>query len=78
MEQENKLNLNVNVSELEDVTCEKCSNPTFINVVLLKRLPASLSPTGKKGFLPMPAFECSGCGFVNDELIPKAPENGME
>ena len=48
MEEENKLNMNINISELEDVVCEKCENPTFINVVLLKRLPATLSPTGKK------------------------------
>jgi len=76
--EEEKLNLNVNISELEDVVCEKCQNPTFVNVVLLKRIPATLSPSGKKSFLPMPAFECSICGFVNDELIPKLPENGME
>tara|TARA_R110000796_G_scaffold123761_4_gene238216 strand:- start:32823 stop:33059 length:237 start_codon:yes stop_codon:yes gene_type:complete len=78
MEKENGLNLNVNVSELEDVSCEKCSNPTFVNVVLLKRLPATLSPNGKKSFIPMPVFECSACGFVNEELIPKISEPVME
>ena len=32
--EEEKLNLNVNISELEDVVCEKCQNPTFVNVVM--------------------------------------------
>tara|TARA_Y100000310_G_C20075651_1_gene531447 strand:+ start:93 stop:326 length:234 start_codon:yes stop_codon:yes gene_type:complete len=77
MEEEN-LNMNINISELEDVACEKCKGVTFINIVLLKKLPATLSPTGKKSFLPLPAFECSGCGWVNDELIPKLPENNLE
>tara|TARA_R100001509_G_scaffold21481_1_gene11269 strand:- start:16051 stop:16302 length:252 start_codon:yes stop_codon:yes gene_type:complete len=65
------LNLNINPNELDDVVCDSCGNSTFIQAVLLKRIPASLSPNGKKTFLPMPIFECSECGNVNDELIPK-------
>ena len=58
------------LNDLDGVCCEKCGNPTFIQAVLLKRIPASISPNGKKTFLPMPIFECSSCGHVNDELIP--------
>ncbi len=70
------LNLNINPNDLDDVCCEKCGNPTFIQAVLLKRIPASISPNGKKTFLPMPIFECSSCGNVNDELIPKVQGDG--
>jgi|TARA_Y100000592_G_C5353458_1_gene259986 uncharacterized Zn finger protein len=71
MREKDGLNMNINVQELEDVCCEKCKNPTFRQVVLLKRVPAVMSPNGKKNFLPMPVFECSNCGHVNDELLPK-------
>ena len=48
------LNLNINPNELDDVVCDSCGNSTFIQAVLLKRIPASLSPNGKKTFLPTP------------------------
>ena len=65
------VNMNINVSELPDVVCEKCGNPTFRQAVLLKKVSAVMSPNGKVNFLPMPVFECSNCGHVNDELLPK-------
>ena len=55
------------IKDLDGVECEQCGNPTFIQAVLLKRIPASISPNGKKTFLPMPIFECSSCGHDNDE-----------
>ena len=69
---ENKgLNINVKPEDLDDVICDKCKNPTFRQVVMLKKIPASISPNGKVSFLPMPIFECSNCGNINDELVPK-------
>jgi|TARA_R100001509_G_C4777189_1_gene185088 uncharacterized Zn finger protein len=58
-------------SDLPDVVCNECGNPTFRQVVLLKKVSAALSPSGNTSFLPMPVFECSNCGHVNDELLPK-------
>tara|TARA_R100001015_G_C4634968_1_gene202895 strand:- start:9829 stop:10074 length:246 start_codon:yes stop_codon:yes gene_type:complete len=58
-------------SDLPDVVCDKCGNPTFRQVVLLKKVSAALSPSGNTSFLPMPVFECSNCGHVNDDLLPK-------
>tara|TARA_Y100000592_G_scaffold101075_1_gene185193 strand:+ start:5211 stop:5465 length:255 start_codon:yes stop_codon:yes gene_type:complete len=68
---DNKQKININLNDMDDVVCEECGNPTFIQVVLLKRVSAVMSPSGKKSFLPMPVFECSSCGHVNDELIPQ-------
>ncbi len=31
------LNLNINPNDLDDVVCDKCGNPTFIQAVMLKR-----------------------------------------
>tara|TARA_R100000005_G_C5001329_1_gene208484 strand:+ start:2437 stop:2712 length:276 start_codon:yes stop_codon:yes gene_type:complete len=67
----NEGKVNINLNDMDDVVCENCGNPTFIQVVLLKRVSAVMSPSGKKSFLPMPVFECSSCGHVNDELLPK-------
>ena len=58
-------------SDLPDVVCAECGNPTFRQVVLLKKVSAAISPNGNTSFLPMPVFECSQCGHVNDELLPK-------
>lgn len=58
-------------SDLPDVICNECGNPTFIQVVLLKKVSAALAPSGNTSFLPLPVFECSNCGNVNDELLPK-------
>ena len=58
-------------SDLPDVVCNECGNPTFIQVVLLKKVSAALAPSGNTSFLPLPVFECSNCGNVNDELLPK-------
>ena len=62
------------LNDLDGVTCEKCENPTFNQVFLLRKISAVLSPNGKGGFLPLPVFQCSNCGFINDELMPKTNE----
>ena len=40
-------------SDLPDVVCAECGNPTFRQVVLLKKVSAALSPSGNTSFLPM-------------------------
>ena len=65
--------INIDPNELEDIVCEKCGNPTFVPASLFKRLPASLSPSGKATLVPLQVFECSACKWVNDEFLPKMP-----
>ena len=72
------LNMNVNPSMLEDITCEKCGNFTFMSVYLLKKVPALLSPTGKVGIFPMPAFACNACGNINNGMIPRVNEDALK
>src|SRR5512143_3681839 len=61
--------LNLNPRELEDVTCDKCQNYTFQSVVLMKRVSALQTPTGREAFVPMEVFACAACGHVNDRFI---------
>ena len=65
--------ININPDELDDIVCEKCENPTFVPASLFKKLPASLSPTGKATLVPLQVFECSACKWVNEEFLPKMP-----
>ena len=62
------------LNDLDGVCCEKCGNPTFNQVFLLRKISAVLSPNGKGGFLPLPVFQCSNCGYINEELMPKTDE----
>ena len=64
-------------ADLPDVVCDKCGNATFRQVVLLKKVSTAVSPSGNTSFLPMPVFECSNCGHVNDELLPKQGQSPL-
>lgn len=74
--QENKLN--IDISKAQDVTCENCGNYTFEEVVLMKRISAILSPTGKEAIVPIPTFACNACGFINKQFLPVKPETETE
>jgi len=60
--------INVSPRELDDVKCE-CGNFTFQEVILLKHMPALISPTGKAGYVPMKAFSCVVCNQIPKELL---------
>jgi hypothetical protein len=62
------------LKDLDTVECEKCKNPTFIQVHLLRKISPVLSPNGKSGFLPLPVFQCAGCGYINEELMPRTED----
>ena len=68
---EEGLKMNVSLDQCEDVCCEKCGNPTFIQVHLLRKISAVMSPNGKGGFLPVPIFQCASCGHINEALMPR-------
>jgi len=70
--------ISIDPNTLEDVICEKCENPTFTPASMFKKLPASLSPSGKPTLAPMQVFECSSCKWVNEEFIPKMPTSSDE
>lgn len=61
--------MNVKPTELDDVVCEECDNFTFQPVLLMKRLPALISPTQKEAFMPMQVYACNSCGHVNQRFI---------
>lgn len=64
--------VNIDLSQAEDITCENCGNYTFQEVVLMKRLSSLISPTGKEALVPIPVFACNACGHINKRFLPKA------
>ena len=64
--------INVDLSNAQDITCENCGNYTFEEVLLMKKLSALLSPTGKEAIVPIPTFACNACGFINKQFLPVA------
>lgn len=64
--------LNVDLSNAQDIVCENCGNYTFNEVLLMKKLSALLSPTGKEAIVPIPTFACNACGFINQQFLPAA------
>jgi uncharacterized Zn finger protein len=66
----NQQQINIDLSQADDITCENCGNYTFQEVSLMKRLSALISPTGKEAIVPIPTFACNACGFINRRFLP--------
>jgi uncharacterized Zn finger protein len=66
----NQPQVNIDFSRAEDVKCDNCGNYTFNEVVLMKKLSALLSPTGKEAIVPIPTFACNACGYINNQFLP--------
>lgn len=62
--------LNIDINNAQDVTCDECGNYTFEEVVLMKRISALVSPTGKEAIVPIPSFACNACGYINKQFLP--------
>jgi uncharacterized Zn finger protein len=62
--------VNLDLTTAQDVVCDNCGNYTFNEVVLMKRISALVSPTGKEAIVPIPTFACNACGFINKQFLP--------
>jgi len=56
--------INIDISKADDITCEKCENLYFTPVVMVKRLSALLSPTGKEVKIPVQVLQCTSCNAI--------------
>lgn len=65
--------MQVTMSAVRDalpVICEECGSQLFQEVLMLRKIPALLTGTGKPGLIPIPVFACVKCGSVNEEFLP--------
>tara|TARA_Y100000593_G_C4288100_1_gene326698 strand:+ start:1045 stop:1524 length:480 start_codon:yes stop_codon:yes gene_type:complete len=68
-----QVNINANnmrtiVSRSQTVTCDKCDNYTFSQVMILKRVSPFISPTGEEMMLPVQVMACSVCNHINEQF----------
>ena len=59
---------NVDLTHAKTLECEKCKCKAFKQSLMLKKLSALISPTGKEALIPVAVFVCEQCGHVNKEF----------
>ena len=59
----------IDISQTDTITCEKCGNPSFIQSYFLKRVSALVSPTGKEAIVPIQVFACGNCGTIPKNMM---------
>ena len=59
---------NVDLSQAKTMECEKCQCKAFKQSLMLKKLSALISPTGKEALIPVAVFVCEQCGHINKEF----------
>jgi hypothetical protein len=60
----------IDISQTKEVICEACGGIAFVECVVLRRVSAIVSGTGKEGFFPVTSFGCLRCGIINQEFLP--------
>jgi hypothetical protein len=63
--------VNVDLSDAQDVKCTECEHDIFIPVFFIKKISAILSPNGQEVIAPIQVFGCNKCGHVNEEFMPR-------
>ena len=59
----------IDISQTDTITCEKCGNASFIQSYFLKRVSALVSPTGKEAIVPIQVFACGNCGTIQKNMM---------
>jgi len=61
--------LNIDLSNVDNVTCNECKGDHFSPTFLLKKISALMSPTGKETLIPIQVFKCDKCGHINELFL---------
>jgi uncharacterized Zn finger protein len=61
----------IDIAQTSATTCDACGKEAFQEAVVLRKISALLSPTGKEGFIQVPVFACVACGHINNDFLPK-------
>ena len=58
----------VDLTHAATLECEECGCKGFKQSLMLKRLSALISPTGKETMIPVAIFACEKCSHINKEF----------
>ena len=56
----------------QTLTCDKCTNHVFASVVVVKRISPIISPTGEEAVIPLQTYQCTECGNINEQFLPRS------
>jgi uncharacterized Zn finger protein len=62
--------LNITLDKTSPVVCDACQNEAFQEVVLLRKASRFVTGTAQDALIPIPAFACTKCGHINEDLLP--------
>ena len=77
MEQE-QINLNLSLDKTQELICDKCGHNVFQEGLMLRKASKFLTGTPQDAIIPLPVFNCSACGHVNEEFLPEPLKNKGE
>ena len=60
---------NVDLTHAKTLECEECKCQGFKQTLMLKRLSALVSPTGREVMVPVAVFACEKCSHINQEFL---------
>tara|TARA_R110000824_G_scaffold368375_1_gene557682 strand:+ start:828 stop:1064 length:237 start_codon:yes stop_codon:yes gene_type:complete len=66
----------LDLSTAEDIKCDECENNTFMEVIIIKKVSAIMSPTGQDIMAPIKTFQCAKCNHLNEQFVPKVDQLG--
>ena len=61
--------INIDLTQVDNITCEKCNGELFSPAFMIKRISALMSPTGKETLAPIQIFKCDVCGHINELFL---------
>jgi hypothetical protein len=70
MERPAVLPTQLDLKQTTATVCDSCKGEAFQEAIMLRRVSALLTGTGRGGFIPVQVFCCVKCGHVNDNFIP--------
>ena len=62
--------LQFDLSKTKGAICNKCGSSYFSQVFLLRRISKFQIGTKEDKLYPIPVFQCTNCGHVNNEFLP--------